>query len=212
MADPTAAVFGRQDVEILGREFLHQGHLRVERLRLRCRRYEGGWSHPFLREVLVREQGVGVLPYDPVTDKVLLVEQFRVGCLDDAANGPWALELIAGLQDTDEDLETLARREAVEEAGLELDHLIPVASYYNSPGGSSERLSVYCARFDSSCGTGIHGLEGEAENIRTLILDREQALAALAGGRINNAMSIIALLWLQLNLANVREKLLAQGA
>src|SRR5690606_27892624 len=110
MVDSAAPVFGRQDVEVLDLELCHQGHLRVEKLRLRCRLYQGGWSEPFYREVLARERGVGVLPYDPVQDKVLLVEQFRVGCLDDERNGPWALELIAGLQDTAEDLETLARR------------------------------------------------------------------------------------------------------
>lgn len=212
MSDPTAPVFGRQDVEVLDLAICHQGHLRVEKLQLRCRLYEGGWSAPFFREVLKREQGVGVLPYDPVADKLLLVEQFRVGCLEDLANGPWALELIAGLQDTEEDLETLVRREAREEAGLALaGPLLPVAAYYNSPGGSSERLSVYCARFDSSHGTGVYGVAGESENIRTVILDRQVALAALSAGRINNAMSIIALQWLQLNLCEVREKLHAHG-
>lgn len=211
MADSAAPVFGRQDVEVLDLELCHQGHLRVEKLRLRCRLYQGGWSEPFYREVLARERGVGVLPYDPVQDKVLLVEQFRVGCLDDERNGPWALELIAGLQDTAEDLETLARREATEEAGLALGALLPVADYYNSPGGSSERLAVFCARFDAHHGTGVFGVAGESENIRTVILEREAALAALATGRVNNAMSIIALQWLQLNLACVREKLLAHA-
>lgn len=209
MTDPTAPVFGRRDAEVLDTELCHQGHLRVEKLRLRCRLYQGGWSEPFFREVLKREQGVGVLPYDPEQDKVLMVEQFRVGCLEDNCNGPWALELIAGLQDTNEGLETLVRREAIEEAGLALGALLPIATYYNSPGGSSERLSVYCARFDASHGTGVFGVAGESENIRTLILDREHALAALVSGRINNAMSIIALQWLQLNLPQVREKLLA---
>jgi ADP-ribose pyrophosphatase len=137
-----------------------------------------------------------------------MVEQFRVGCLGDQRNGPWALELVAGLVDTDENPEQVAIRETAEEAGLQVGALIPVVEYFNSPGGSSEKLSVYCAGFDADQETGIFGVIDEAENIRSCVLSREAALAAVASGRINNAMSIIALQWLQLNLAKVRESLL----
>lgn len=208
MSEPTGPAFGRADVEILETRVCYQGHLRVEKLLLKCRLFQGGWSTPFYREVLQREQGVGVLFYDPHQDKVLMVEQFRVGCLGDQHNGPWALELVAGLVDSDETPEQVARREAEEEAGLKVQHLIPVVDYYNSPGGSSEKLSVYCARFDASHETGIFGVVDESENIRSCVLGRQAALAAVASGRINNAMSIIALQWLQLNLEQVRESLL----
>lgn len=200
--------FGRNDVQILDTSECHRGHLRVERLLLRCRRYEGGWSEPFQRELLKREAGVGVLLYDPERDLVLMVEQFRVGCLDDERNGPWALELVAGLVDTDETPAEVAVRESEEEAGITVRRLLPVTSYYNSPGGSSEKLSIFCAAFDATqVRTGIYGLATESENIRSCIVSREAALAAVAAGRINNAMSIIALQWLQLNLAQVRAAL-----
>lgn len=205
--------FGRDDVEILETETCHAGHLRVERLWLRCRRYQGDWSAPFSREVLQREPGVGVLLYDPVTDQLLMVEQFRVGCLQDQHNGPWALELVAGLVDKAETEEQVARRECEEEAGVQVQRVLPVASYYNSPGGSAERISIFCAAFDATqVEPGIHGLESEAENIRSCLLTREAALAAMASGRINNAMSIIALQWLQLNLEQVRHQLLERDA
>lgn len=200
--------FNRSDVEVLEQHTCHSGHLRVERLQLRCRRFAGGWSEPFQREVLKREQGVGVLLYDPLTDQVLMVEQFRVGCLDDARNGPWALELVAGLVDSDETPAEVAARESEEEAGINVGELLPVATYYNSPGGSSEQLSIYCAAFDATqVHTGIFGLAEESEDIRSCLLQREDALAAVATGRINNAMSIIALQWLQLNLAWLRARL-----
>src|SRR5262245_3079251 len=119
MSSRTPPPFGLNDVEIIEQVFLHDGFLKVERLRLRCRLFEGGWSREFTREVLRRERGVGVLLYDPHLDKVLMVEQFRVGCLDDSVNGPWALELVAGLIDSDgETPEEVARREAVEEANV----------------------------------------------------------------------------------------------
>lgn len=204
MSSDAAVIFGRDDVEILDSTTLHKGFLRIGQLRLRCRLYEGGWSREFTREVLHREPGVGVLLYDPAADKVLLVEQFRVGCLDDSKNGPWALELVAGLLEAGETPQAVAIREVEEEAGIRVGELLPVCEYYNSPGGSSEKLSVFCARFDTALAGGIFGLETESENIRTVVLDRQQALAAVQSGRINNAMSIIALQWLQLNLDQVR--------
>jgi ADP-ribose pyrophosphatase len=200
----TARSFGLNDVEILERVALHDGFLKVARLKLRCRLFEGGWSREFTRELLLRGQGVGVLLYDPHLDKVLMVEQFRVGCMDDPVNGPWALELVAGLLEEGETPEDVARREVVEEAGLTVGRLLRICEYYNSPGGSNEKLSVYCGAFDSTRAGGVFGVEDEAENIRSVILDRPEALAAVAAGRINNAMSIIALQWLQLNLETVK--------
>lgn len=208
MSSLAPPAFGRNDVEILETSLCHAGHLRVERLRLRCRRFQGDWSAPFQREVLKREPGVGVLLFDPDSDQILMVEQFRVGCLDDARNGPWALELVAGLVDAGETAEEVAVRESEEEAGIRVGRVLPVASYYNSPGGSAEKLSIFCARFDArEVQPGIYGLDGESENIRSYLVAREVALAAVAAGRINNAMSIIALQWLQLNLDQVRAQL-----
>jgi ADP-ribose pyrophosphatase len=223
----TARSFGLNDVEIIERVSLHEGFLQVARLTLRCRLFEGGWSREFTREVLLRGHGVGVLLYDPHLDKVLMVEQFRVGCMDDPVNGPWALELVAGLLEEGETPEDVARREVFEEAGVtiaadgsvgstalgstaessEARSLLRICEYYNSPGGSNEKLSVFCAGFDATQAGGVFGVEDEAENIRSVILDRTEALAAVAAGRINNAMSIIALQWLQLNLETVKDAL-----
>jgi ADP-ribose pyrophosphatase len=200
-------MFTGSDVEILQRELVYDGFLKIEKFRLRCRLFEGGWSPEFYREVLHREQGVGILLYDPHLDKVLLVEQFRIGCLEDRHNGPWALELVAGLLEPGEAPESVARREAEEESGVTVTRLLPVVEYYNSPGGSSEKLTVFCAGFNAADAGGIFGLESESENIRTVVLERQAAVAAIGSGRINNAMSIIALQWLQMNLQQVRKDL-----
>lgn len=208
MKDELSPAFQLADVEVLDRQSCYQGFLRIDRLTLKHRRYGGGWSREFHRELLLRLPGVGVLLYDPVQDCVLLVEQFRTGCLDDENNGPWALELVAGILDTDESPAEVAVREAHEEAGIDIvGKLIPICRYYNSPGGSNERLSIYCARFDATQPTGVFGLAEENEDIRTVKMSRTAALAAIEGGRINNAMSIIALQWLQLNLARVKTEL-----
>jgi ADP-ribose pyrophosphatase len=154
------------------------------------------------RELFVRHDAVCVLPYDPQRDEVVLIEQFRVGSMGKCSN-PWLLELVAGLIDKDEEPDQVARREAVEEAGLVLGELWPISRYFPSPGGSDELVHLYVGRCNSEGAGGIHGLAEEGEDIRVHVLPFEEALQAVKDGRINNAASIIALQWLALNRTEV---------
>ncbi|RLA04640.1 MAG: ADP-ribose diphosphatase, partial [Gammaproteobacteria bacterium] len=77
MIKPTT--LGRDDVELLDHDTVFQGYFHMDRYRLRHRKYDGDWSRPITREVLERGHAAAVLPYDPVTDRVLLIEQFRAG-------------------------------------------------------------------------------------------------------------------------------------
>ena len=192
------------DVEVVEREACFRGFYQLDRLHLRHRLFAGGMGKLISRELFVRHDAVCVLPYDPQRDCVVLIEQFRVGALDKSLN-PWLIELVAGLIDKDEQPEQVARREAVEEAGLELAELWPLTQYYPSPCGSDERVHLYVGRCDSRGAGGVHGLEDEGEDIRVLVWSLDEALAAVANGRIDNAASIIALQWLALNRAKVRE-------
>ena len=193
------------DVEVVEREACFRGFYQLDRLHLRHRLFAGGMGKLINRELFVRHDAVCVLPYDPQRDCVVLIEQFRVGALDKSVN-PWLIELVAGLIDKDEQPEEVARREAVEEAGLELAELWPRTQYYPSPGGSDERVHLYVGRCDSLGAGGVHGLEEEGEDIRVLVWSLDEALAALDDGRIDNAASIIALQWLALNRDKVRER------
>ena len=193
------------DVEVVEREACFRGFYQLDRLHLRHRLFAGGMGKLINRELFVRHDAVCVLPYDPQRDCVVLIEQFRVGALDKSLN-PWLIELVAGLIDKDEQPEEVARREAVEEAGLELAELWPLTQYYPSPGGSDERVHLYVGRCDSRGAGGVHGLEEEGEDIRVLVWSLDEALAALDDGRIDNAASIIALQWLALNRDKVRER------
>lgn len=193
--------FFQSDVEILSENTCYSGFLEIKQLKIKCRLYQGGWSESFTRELMLRTPAVGILVYDPKLDKVLMIEQFRVGCLMDKLNGPWHIELIAGLIESGETSTEVAIREAEEEAGIKLDKLIPIYEYFVSPGASSEKISLYCGLIDlSTLEEGIFGLESEHENIRSLIIDRTLAEDAIKNGQINNAMSIIAIQWLCLNL------------
>lgn len=197
--------FNRQDVEILHREPGFRGFYQLDVLTLRHRLFAGGWGPELQRELFVRPDAVCVLPYDPWLDKVVLVEQMRVGALDKRAS-PWMRELVAGLFDANEAPEEVAHREAEEEAGLTLLKLIPIVRYFPSPGGSDEYVHLYCALVDSRGVGGVHGLPEEGEDIRVHVQSREEVLRALGQGEVDNAASIIALQWLQLQGQTLREQ------
>jgi len=194
---------GPDDVEILRREQCFSGFYRLERLHLRHRQFSGSMGRELTRELFVRHDAVCVLPYDPQRDQVVVIEQFRVGAVGKVEN-PWLIELVAGLIDNDESPEEVARREAIEEAGLELGELLPITQYFPSPGGSDERVHLYVGRCNSEGAQGVFGLAEEGEDIRVHVWSLQEALGAVNDGRIDNAASIIALQWLALNRERVR--------
>jgi ADP-ribose pyrophosphatase len=206
--------FGAQDLEVVQRTPGYRGFFAIDKVVLKHRLYAGGWSPPFTRELFLRDPAAGVLLYDPDCDQLVLVEQFRIGALQDAENqgvSPWLLEVVAGIMAPEESAVDLSRREAKEEAGCDIQDLIHITDYYNSPGGSNERISLYCGRVDASSAGGIHGLEEENEDIRALVLSFDEAWQALQEGRMNNAMAIIAMQWLYINRPSLRHKWLSPG-
>lgn len=189
--------FTRQDVEIISKETLFQGFFKMIKYRFKHKLFEGGWSETIEREMFERGHAAAMLPYDPVRDEVVLIEQIRVGALEH--DNPWQLEIIAGMIDREEDAESVVRREAVEEAGVEIGRLEKVTSYYPSSGGCSEKLDVYVGQVDASTANGIHGLDYEGEDIRVHVVSRQQAYQWVIDGKFENGASIIALQWLELN-------------
>ena len=185
-------------IEVDHRETLFDSFLRVDRLKLRHSLFAGGWSELMTRELLLRPRAVGVLLFDPVRQQVVLVRQIRVGMLDEGQN-PWLLELVAGMVESGEEPIEVAARESLEEANTKPQDLLQICEYYNSPGISNERITLFCGRVDAAQAGGIFGLDAEHEDIEVVVLSLADALAKVASGEINNAMSIIALQWLQLN-------------
>ena len=199
MRDELRPPLGGDDWELLGRDTPFRGFFRLDRVTLRHRLYWGGWSASMTRELFMRHQAVAVLPYDPGRQEVLLVEQFRVGALE-RAGSPWCLELIAGIADrAEEPLEELARREAREEAGLDLGAMTPLYDYMASPGGSDERLKLFVAHADLFGVGGIHGKPEENEDIRVVSAGLDEVNELMREGWVDNAPALIALQWLLLH-------------
>lgn len=189
--------FNREDVEILEREDLYRGFFRAEKVRLRHRLFrDGRWSAPLSREVFYRGEAVGVLLYDAARDQVALVEQFRIGNMDEPT-GPWCLEVVAGMVEPGESPEDVARRELMEEAGIREVTLHYIGNYMASPGGSDEKLHLYGGLCDLTNAGGLYGLPEESEDIKVHVLDAGPVLDELFTGRWNNPAALITLQWLQ---------------
>ncbi|OCW97355.1 ADP-ribose diphosphatase [Alishewanella sp. HH-ZS] len=194
--------FSASDLEIIDKSTVFQGFFRIERWQLRHKCFAGGWSGVMTRELFERGQAVVVLPYNAQTDELVLVEQFRIGAVG-SGQSPWLLEAIAGMIEPGQSAELTARREAEEEAGIQLTELWPMLHYYSSPGGSTERIQLYLGRLTAAVTPGVFGLADEHEDIKVHLLPRATAMQLLAEGKIDNAATVIALQWLALHLADV---------
>jgi ADP-ribose pyrophosphatase len=193
-------------VEIHKREIAYDGYFRIERYRLSHSLHAGGMSGEIVRELFERGHAAAVLPYDPVRDEVVLVEQFRIGA--HAAGLPaWELETVAGIIESGETPEDVARRETQEEAGLTITDMVPVAEYLSSPGGSSETVSLFCGRVDTTgVGGSIKGLDDENEDILVTVLPFAELDAKVRRMELHNAMTLIAAQWLVMNRDEVRRR------
>ncbi len=203
--DTSAVTFTKNDVEIIAREKLYSGFFSLDLYRFRHRLFNGEMSGEVRREIFERGHAAVLLPYDPVRDEVVLIEQIRIAAYD-TSETPWLLELVAGMIEPGESVEDVARREAMEEAGLTVGRTKPVLNYLASPGGTSERLSILVGEVDATQAEGIHGLVEENEDIRVHVVSREQAYQWVEEGKIDNAASVIALLWLQLHYQEIRQE------
>lgn len=195
----------KKDFEIISEEVCYQNFFSIKLYTVRHRLFQGGWSQQFNREVFDRSPVAAIIPYDPVKDKVVLIEQFRIGAIKNT-EAPWMLEIIAGIKEDNETIEEMIMRELKEEGGMIAEDLIKVYEFWVSPGGSTEHLTFYCAKIDSTTVGGILGVPEENEDILIHVLDSEAAFNKLANGEINNAATIIGLQWLKLNKDEIRQK------
>ena len=199
MAEP-----GPTSIDIIEKVTAFQGYFRIDRYTLRHGRFDGGWTKPMTREVFERGHAAALLPYDPDLGLFVLCQQFRVGAY--AGNmDPWQVELVAGIIEPGETPEGVAKREAMEEAGLEVRELMPIAHYLVSPGGTSESLALYLGRVSAKGAGGIFGLASENEHIRVFTVTEPELRKMLDEGRMMNAQILIAAQWFFLN----RDRILA---
>ena len=188
---------GADRVRVSARAQPYARYFAVEEMRLTHRLHNGGWSQPLLRAVFVSGDAVVVLPWDPVRDRVLVVDQFRAGPAARGDGQPWLLEPVAGRIDAGETPESTAMREAREEAGLALRRLIRAPGHYPSPGIAAEFIYGFVGVVDLPDGVAtVNGLESEGEDIRGHLFDRTELTHRAMEGLIANGPLALLALWL----------------
>lgn len=186
----------------------YAGFFRLDTFALSYPRYDGTTSAVVERGGFVAYDAALILPYDPKSDRVLVIEQLRYGPILRGDPRPWVFEPVAGLVDAGEAPMEAARREAVEEASLELSDIRPMMQLYASPGYSTEFFHYFLGITDLSLSdAGLGGLAEESEDIRSHVLSFDAAMALLDSGEINSAPLATMLLWL----ARVRDELRAEA-
>jgi ADP-ribose pyrophosphatase len=193
-------------VTVLEDAVVYGGRFAMQRVRFRHTRFDGAPSGPLTWELWRRGRGVVILPYDPLSDRVALIEQFRLPALA-AGLAPVQTELPAGLLEPAEDPAAAGLRELAEETGLAARRMERIGAFLLMPGGCDEVVHHFCAEVDLAAPRAVlHGLPEENEDIRLLVLPAEDAFRLVAEGRVDGAPTALALLWLQLHRARLREE------
>ncbi len=180
-----------------------QGFFSIKEVELKHTLFNGGWSRPIKRELFQRGNCVAVLLYDPIRDEVVIIEQFRIGAVQ-LGEQAWLLEIVAGAIEPGETAEEVAYRESIEEAGCEIQKLVKINDFFTSPGGTSELLTLFYGKIDSSNVGGVHGLDEEDEDISVTTMKFDDVYQLLLDGKILSAIPIIALQWLAINRDKLR--------
>ena len=188
----------QKQFEVLDKQTVYQGFFRLEQYTLKHTLFNGGWSQPITRELFRRGNCVAVLLYDPDRDEVVLIEQFRIGAVYQPQRA-WLIEIVAGAIEDGETAEDVAYREAIEEAGCEIKELLEIQQFYTTPGGCSERITLFCGRVDSTAVGGVHGLVEEDEDIRVSAVKFADVFQMLEDGLIESGIPIIAIQWLYIH-------------
>lgn len=198
--------FSSADIEIEKEEILYQGFHQFKIVYFKHKLFAGGYSQTVSREILVKNDAVAIIAYDPYMDALVMVEQVRIGAYATNSNqSPWLLELIAGVVEHGEDPYAVAIRESKEEANIELDNLTHILRVLNSPGGTKDNVDIFVAKVDSKKAKGIHGLSSENEDIKVVVLGRDEAYSLVESGVINNNLAVIGVQWLMLNYLKLKQ-------
>lgn len=187
-------------VEIQNQRVVFDNVFKIEEATLRFERFNGQMSAPVRRLVFERGDSAAALLLNRDTQKVILIKQFRYPTYE---KGPgWLSEVVAGVVDEGEQPEETIRREVREEVGYQVGDLQPIATFYVSPGGSSERVALYYAEVgDADRVDAGGGRAAEHEDIEQVELSLPELWTALQEGKIVDAKTLIAVQWLQHRLA-----------
>lgn len=195
------------DVTIESEQRVWSGRFPLDVIRFRNRRFDGTMSEPRTWELWRRGRAVAMLPYDPVADAVVLIEQFRFPAFAVGID-PVLVELPAGMLEDGEDPEDAMHRELQEEMAMTADRLERIGGYMLSAGGVDEFIEVYIGRVRAPDTDAVwHAGEAtEHEDIRSRVWPADKAIAAALDGQFANSVTAIGLLWLAAKRDSLRQR------
>lgn len=191
---PLPGIDSPTQVEVADHTFRHRGFMQFSVMTLRHERFAGGMTPTIERDICHRGHAVAIMLYDPWADRLVMVEQFRIGAYAAGVN-PWMLEFVAGMVKPGEDPAEVAIREAAEEAGCMPRDVRLIYSMMPSPGGSTEIVEIFAGLVDSTGIGGIHGVEEEVEDIRVHLVPADKAIALMDENRVPSGFTLLGLSW-----------------
>ena len=188
-------------------QIAYDGHFKVTKYELSHEKYSGENTPVLHRELVSRDDSVAMVAYDPESDELVMVEQFRIGAIRE--DQPWLIEIVAGLIESGESAEQVTIRESQEEIGCTPLELIKIGEFYTSPGGVSEWVHLYMGKVSVKEINAVGGLEHEGEDIKILVVPASDAEFMLSTGEVRSAIAIIGLQWFVINKENIRKQWLS---
>ncbi len=196
----TPSVASTHDVNILSQDVPWHGRATLRLVRFRHRRFNGTWSGQITWELWQRGRAAAMVPYDPVSDQVVLIEQFRLPAYA-AGYGTVMREIPAGLCEPGEEPEATIRRELQEEAGVTARRAHKIGEYVLAPGGSDETIFIYAGEVTAPLAVhandaDLSRLRDTNEDIRVVVVPANEAIEQALAGELPNSVATIGLLWL----------------
>jgi len=189
-----------QKVEIISEKRIFDGFFKIDEAHLRYQLFNGEMSPELTRLNFNRGDSAAVILHDPMLDTLIMTEQFRYPTY--TKDHAWVLEIPAGTIEANENADPMLtlRRELMEEIGYRVNSFRKVASFFVSPGGTSERIHLFYAAISpkDKVATG-GGLAAEGENVKMVTMGVKEALYKITTGDIMDAKTIIGLQWLHIN-------------
>ena len=192
------------DWKIHNSEIAYDGHFKVTKFEISHEKYDGQTTPVLRRELVQRNDAVAMVAYDPETDQLVFVEQFRIGAVRESQ--PWLIEVVAGLIEEGELPEEVTKRESQEEIGCTPSELVKIGEFYTTPGGNSEWIHLYIGKVSVQDVNHRGGLEHEGEDIKVVVVPANDVPFMLSTGEVRSAIAIIGLQWFVMNKENIRQR------
>ena len=184
--------------KIINKINLHSGFYKMNKYEIMYQKHDGTWTDNLEREIFGGANVSALLPYDPIKDEIILLQQFRTGVIS-RYDDELLYEIVAGMIDENETPEESAKRECIEETGCIVKKIIPIQNYFPAPGSSESFYHVFLGEIDSIDGKKIMGLKSENEDILVKSFKINDVKKMLDEKKIKNSLTLVALQWFFLN-------------